>query len=165
MADHPLIAVAREALLALPHRLAPAPLPSPWDAPRGVFVTLRQAGKLRGCIGHLAPTEATLAQEVAACAVRAATEDPRFPPVEPYEVDELDLEVSVLAPPEPTTLEGLDPRRYGVIVTSGHRRAVLLPDLDGVDTVAEQLRICRAKGGIPADAPLTLQRFTVDKIT
>jgi len=165
MSDHPLIAVARDALAAYPGDYTPPELPDPWRAPRGVFVTLRKAGELRGCVGHLGPTRSTLAEEVAVCSVLAGHQDGRFDAVRPSELPQLTYEISVLTPPEPTNLEGLDPATYGVIVTSGNRRGVLLPDLDGVDTVAEQIRICRRKAGIQADAPVQLMRFQVVKVT
>jgi AMMECR1 domain-containing protein len=85
--------------------------------------------------------------------------------VQPEELPELDVEISILTPPEPTTSDQLDPKRYGVIVTSGWRRGVLLPDLDGVDTVDQQIHICRQKGGIPAHAPVTLERFEIVKVS
>lgn len=164
---HPLIEVAYRAIAA---SLAGAPftpprLPPPWDASRGVFVTLRAPdGALRGCIGHLRPTRATLAEEVAVCAVSSAHEDPRFRPLSAAELDGLRIDISLLHPPEPATEQGLDPARYGVIVTAGHRRAVLLPGLDGIDTVAEQLAIVRRKGGIAAHEPVVLERFEVVRI-
>ena len=164
--SEPLIAIARDALTA---RLRgqgyrPPPLDPPWHRSRGVFVTLTQHGRLRGCVGHLGPTQPTLAEEVAVCAVLAGTRDDRFKPVTEAELPSLDYEISVLTVPEPTTEAELDPRRFGVIVSSGRRRGVLLPDLDGVDTPAEQIRICRQKGGIPPSAPVSLERFEVVKI-
>ena len=165
MTEHPLITVAREALEAYPRSYTPPELPEPYRAPRGVFVTLRKHGQLRGCIGHLAPTQRTLAEEVAAVAVAAGHQDSRFPPVSRDELPELEYEVSLLTPPEPTTRDQLDPRRYGVIVSSGWRRGVLLPDLDGVDTVDEQIAICRRKAGIGPHEPITLERFQVVKVS
>jgi len=162
MSEHPLITVARDAIEAQgPY--APPELPD-FREPRGVFVTLHKHGKLRGCVGHLGPTQATLAREVAAVAPLAAYQDSRFPPVSPEEFGDLDLEISILTPPEPTTWDQLDPRRYGVIVTAGRLRGVLLPDLDGVDTVADQVAICRRKAGIADQAPVALERFEVVKV-
>ncbi|MCA9566810.1 MAG: AmmeMemoRadiSam system protein A [Myxococcales bacterium] len=163
----PLVTIAREALSAAVRGepYAPTALDAPLDRSRGVFVTLEKAGELRGCIGHLAPTLPTLAEEVATVAVLAGTRDSRFPPVSPEELGSLQTSISLLSVPEPTTEDALDARRYGVIVTSGHRRGVLLPDLEGVDTPADQIRICRRKAGIPPHAPVTLERFTVEKRT
>jgi AmmeMemoRadiSam system protein A len=162
---NPLLTVARDALEAYPGRYTPPELPDPYREARGVFVTLRKHGQLRGCIGHLAPTRRTLAEEVATLAVAAGHEDSRFPPVTPEELPELDVEISILTPPEPTTRDQLDPRRYGCIVTAGWRRGVLLPDLEGVDTVDDQIAICRRKGGIAPHEPVTLERFEVVKVS
>lgn len=129
----------------------------------GAFVSLKKQGALRGCIGTYEPTEDNLAEEIIANAIRAATGDPRFPPVTLGELPELSVSVDVLSPPEPCTEADLDPRRYGVIVTAGWRRGLLLPDLPGVDTVEEQLRIAKLKAGIRPDAPCQLARFTVER--
>ncbi|HMV70425.1 MAG TPA: AmmeMemoRadiSam system protein A, partial [Myxococcota bacterium] len=131
--------------------------------PAGVFVTLRAGGELRGCIGHITPTRASLLEEVAAVAPLAAVEDPRFPPVRADELDGLDVEVSVLEPPEPCAADQLDPRVWGVIVTAGGRRGLLLPDLEGVDSVEQQLAIARRKAGVPPGAAVALERFRVRK--
>jgi AmmeMemoRadiSam system protein A len=128
----------------------------------GAFVSLHMGGQLRGCIGTIAPTEKSLAWEIVQNAVSAGTRDPRFPPVRPDELKELEYSVDVLGKPEPVdSPQQLDPKRYGVIVSSGHRRGLLLPDLDGVDTVEKQLNIARQKGGIRAGDPCTIERFQV----
>ena len=128
----------------------------------GAFVSLHKDGRLRGCIGTIAPTQENLAREIVQNAVSAGTRDPRFPPVRAAELDELEYSVDVLGQPEPVDSPAqLDPKTYGVIVSCGRKRGLLLPDLDGVDTVAEQVDIARRKGGIRADDPYTLQRFKV----
>lgn len=128
----------------------------------GAFVSLHKDGRLRGCIGTIAPTEENVAKEIVQNAVSAGTRDPRFPPVRLDELDRLEYSVDVLGKPEPVdSPAALDPKRYGVIVTCGQKRGLLLPDLDGVDTVDEQLEIARRKGGIRAEEPYTLQRFEV----
>lgn len=128
----------------------------------GAFVSLHKDGRLRGCIGTVTPTEENLAWEIVRNAVSAGTRDPRFPPVRPDELDELEYSVDVLGQPEPVeSAAGLDPKIYGVIVSCGRKRGLLLPDLDGVDTVAEQIDIARRKGGIREEEPYTLQRFKV----
>ena len=128
----------------------------------GAFVSLHKDGRLRGCIGTIAPTEENVAKEIVQNAVSAGTRDPRFPPVRIDELDRLEYSVDVLGKPEPVdSPAALDPKRYGVIVTYGQKRGLLLPDLDGVDTVDEQLEIARRKGGIRAEEPYTLQRFEV----
>ena len=128
----------------------------------GVFVSLKKRGQLRGCIGTIEPMEENVAQEIIRNAIAAATRDPRFPPVRPEELDDLDISVDVLTTPEPVEgMEDLDPKRYGVIVESGWRRGLLLPDLEGVDTVEYQVEICRRKAGIGPDEPVRLYRFEV----
>lgn len=128
----------------------------------GAFVSLHIGGRLRGCIGTIAPTRASVAQEIVQNAVSAGTQDPRFPPVHPEELDELEYSVDVLGEPEPVnSLDQLNPKRYGVIVSCGTRRGLLLPALDGVDTVAQQVDIARQKGGIRAEEPYQIERFEV----
>ena len=132
----------------------------------GCFVSLKVDGQLRGCIGTIAPTKASLAEEICANAVSAGRRDRRFPPVEVDELDELVYDVDVLCQPEPIEGKGqLDPRRYGVIVsTDDGRRGLLLPDLDGVDSVDEQVRIAAQKGGIDLIGDsYRLERFEVER--
>jgi AmmeMemoRadiSam system protein A len=130
----------------------------------GVFVTLHEHGQLRGCIGTIAPTRDTVAEEVIGNAVEAATRDPRFPPVTAEELADLDVKVDVLHAPEPVAgLDELDPRTYGVIVSCGWRKGLLLPDLEGVDTAEQQVSIAARKGGIASHEPMELQRFKVDR--
>jgi AmmeMemoRadiSam system protein A len=146
-------------------RSTPSPVPlsdSTFPARAGAFVSLHTPAGLRGCIGTIAPTEPTLALEIARNAVQAATRDPRFPPVRTDELDALEITVDVLGEPEPvSSLDELDPRVYGVIVTSGRRRGLLLPDLEGVDTVQEQIAIAMQKAGIRPDDTVSLERFRV----
>jgi AmmeMemoRadiSam system protein A len=128
----------------------------------GVFVSLHKHGQLRGCIGTFEPTNDNVAQEIIANAISSATRDPRFPPVTPSELDDLEYSVDVLTKPEPVTdMSQLDPKEYGVIVESGWRRGLLLPDLEGVDSVEEQIAICRLKAGIAPSEPVNLYRFQV----
>ena len=128
----------------------------------GAFVSLHMGGRLRGCIGTIGPTQENLAWEIIRNAVSAGTRDPRFPAVRAEELDELEYSVDVLGQPESVdALDQLDPRQYGVIVSFGHQRGLLLPDLDGVDTAEQQIDIARQKGGIRATDPYTLQRFKV----
>jgi AmmeMemoRadiSam system protein A len=119
---------------------------------------------LRGCIGTFSPTMANVAEEIVTNAISSATRDPRFMPVQPSELHDLEYSVDVLSEPEPVSGVGeLDPRKYGVIVECGFRRGLLLPDLEGVDKVQEQIEICRAKAGIAADEPIELYRFRVQR--
>lgn len=132
----------------------------------GAFVSLHVGEQLRGCIGTISPTAANLAEEIVQNAVSAGTRDPRFPPVGEGELDTLEYSVDVLGAPEP--VDGprqLDPKRYGVIVSRGRRRGLLLPDLDGVDTAEQQLAIAREKGGIRAEEPYQIARFQVVRHT
>ena len=128
----------------------------------GVFVSIHKDGKLRGCIGTFLPTRECTAKEIISNAVSASTRDPRFDPIGPEELKWLEINVDVLSTPEPIGgKEELDVKRYGVIVSSGSRRGLLLPDLDGVDTVDEQVDIARRKAGIREQDPITLERFEV----
>jgi len=128
----------------------------------GVFVSIHKGDDLRGCIGTIGPTEKDIAREIIQNAVSAATRDPRFPPVSPVELADLNYKVDVLTEPEPVKSEKeLDVKRYGVIVEAGWRRGLLLPDLEGVESVAHQIEICRAKGSIGENEPVRLYRFEV----
>lgn len=128
----------------------------------GAFVSLHKDGALRGCIGTIAPTCENLAWEIVQNAVSACSRDPRFAPVREEELEALEYSVDVLGTPEPVeNTDDLDPKRYGVIVSAGGRRGLLLPDLDGVDSVRRQLDIACQKAGIRANEPCTIQRFEV----
>ncbi len=128
----------------------------------GVFVSIHKDGKLRGCIGTFLPTRENIAREIISNAVSASTRDPRFDPVRPDELKWLEINVDVLSAPERIDSKAdLDVKKYGVIVSSGSRRGLLLPDLDGVDTVDEQVDIAMRKGGISPKDPVTLERFEV----
>ncbi len=141
-------------------------MPPEWQERAPVFVTLHTpAGELRGCIGSLEPTTANVAAETMDRAVAAATADPRFAPVRPEEVEELDVEVSVLSPLEAVdSIADLDPSRYGVVVEAGGRRGVLLPAIPSIDDAETQVAIARRKAGLGPDRPVHLYRFTVDKV-
>lgn len=142
----------------------PDPLPPEMSAKAGVFVSIKKRGELRGCIGTYQPAHDTIGTEIIMNAISAATKDPRFPPVTEKELPELSYSVDVLSPPE--RVEGpqaLDPRKYGVIVVSGFRRGLLLPDLEGVDTVEQQLKIAKMKAGIFEDEDVEIYRFTVQR--
>jgi AMMECR1 domain-containing protein len=110
------------------------------------------------------PTTESIACETINNAISAATRDPRFGPVSAAELPDLEYSVDVLSPPEKINdTSGLDPRKYGIILKSGHKRGLLLPDLEGVDTVEEQVRITRLKAGILPDEPVEIYRFTVSR--
>ena len=142
----------------------PAELTPEMQERAGVFVSLHSRGMLRGCIGTFEPTQANVAEEIISNAISSSTRDPRFPPVTPAELDDLEYSVDVLTRPEPVeSAADLDPRRYGVIVESGGRKGLLLPDLEGVDSVEHQIEICRSKAGIMPDEPVKLYRFEVKR--
>ncbi len=132
----------------------------------GVFVSLKIAGKLRGCIGTIQASCEQLAQEIVKNAVAACSEDPRFDLVRPEELERIVYSVDVLGPTERIeSVEQLDARRYGVIVVSGYRKGLLLPNLEGVDTVEEQLKIAKRKAGIPENERCRMERFEVVRHT
>jgi len=130
----------------------------------GVFVCLKKEGELRGCIGTIQPATGSIAEEIRDNAVSSASADFRFPPVNPDELDSLTYSVDVLEEPEDIDgMDKLDPTTYGVIVRSGNRAGLLLPDLEGVDTAEEQVRIAMMKAGIRPGEPVRLQRFKVTR--
>jgi AmmeMemoRadiSam system protein A len=132
----------------------------------GVFVSLKKLGNLRGCIGTIAPVTPSVAEEILRNAVSSCSEDPRFDKVRPDELDDLVYSVDVLAPPEPIeSAQVLDVRRYGVIVSAGRKRSLLLPNLEGVDTVEQQISIASRKAGIRPDEKISLERFEVVRHT
>lgn len=139
-------------------------LPRAEERRAGCFVSLHSGGALRGCIGTIAPTAESLGAEIVRNAVCACSEDPRFDAVTPEELDSLEYSVDVLEPSEPVSSpDELDPKKYGVIVTSGFRRGLLLPDLEGVETVEAQLAIACRKAGIPPEGPFDIRRFQVTR--
>ena len=130
----------------------------------GVFVSLHEDERLRGCIGTIAPVTPCIAQEIIDNGVSAAARDPRFNPVEPGELDKLVYSVDVLEPPERIESPSqLDVKKYGVIVTNGGRRGLLLPNLDGVSSVDEQIAIAKQKAGIAQGEAVALERFKVTR--
>ena len=130
----------------------------------GVFVSIKKKGQLRGCIGTFEPTTENVAYEVIANAISSATRDPRFAPITADELGDLSYSVDVLTAPEAVdSKDQLDPRKYGVIVESDWRKGLLLPDLEGVDSVDHQIDICRQKADIGPDEPVKLYRFEVKR--
>jgi len=128
----------------------------------GVFVSLHKNGRLRGCIGTISAATGSIALEIMQNAVSAGLRDSRFEPVSVKELPALVYKVDVLSAPELISSPAeLDVKRYGVIVTSGYKRGLLLPNLDGVDTADEQINIAKRKAGISADEPVKLERFEV----
>ncbi len=128
----------------------------------GVFVSIKEDGRLRGCIGTIQAVQDSIAEEIIANAVSASTKDPRFSPIEPWELERLSISVDVLGEKEKiASPDQLDPTRYGVIVTKGRKRGLLLPNLEGIDTVEDQIAIAKRKAGIAEEEPVELERFKV----
>lgn len=145
----------------------PTPLPNDMAESRAVFVSLHTSdGLLRGCRGTISPTEPNLAQAIINTAIASATDDPRFPPMSVDELDDLDVKVDVLSDMEPVTdTNELDEKKYGVVIKSDYRRALLLPDIAAVESVPHQLELVRRKAGIGPHEPAELYRFTVTRYT
>ncbi len=127
----------------------------------GVFVSLKKYGELRGCIGTIEPTRTSIAEEIINNAISAGVSDPRFDGVTASELNFLAYSVDILGKCMPTTKEGLDVEKYGVVVKSGTKRGLLLPNLDGIDTVDKQLEIALEKARINSNANYTIERFEV----
>jgi AmmeMemoRadiSam system protein A len=167
---HPIVALAMRALETYTQKgeliSPPATLTDDMEQRAGVFVCLKKRGELRGCIGTFLPSRGNVAEEVIRNAIAAGTEDPRFPPVTMHELPHLTCSVDILSVPEKINgLNELDPRKYGVIVVSGQRRGLLLPDLEGVNTAEEQLMIAKMKAGIHANEEVEIYRFGVKRYT
>ena len=128
----------------------------------GVFVSIKKEGRLRGCIGTIQAVQGSIAEEIIHNAVSASSKDPRFSPIRPEELDKLTISVDVLGTMEKIdSPKQLDVKRYGVVVTKGYRRGLLLPNLEGVDTVADQISIAKQKAGIAEEEEAELERFEV----
>ncbi len=165
---HPLARLAREAvgtyvkegkIIDPPDELIPE-----MKKRAGVFVSIHKLGELRGCIGTFEPRRRNVAEEIITNAISSAAKDPRFSPVASAELEDLEYSVDVLTKPEfVESQDQLDPKKYGVIVECGYRKGLLLPDLEGVDTVDYQIDICRQKAGIDPDEPIKLYRFEVKR--
>jgi AmmeMemoRadiSam system protein A len=166
-APHPLVRLAKqavEAYVSTGKTVRPMELTPEMMRRAATFVCLKKGGELRGCIGTFEPTRANVAEETIVNAIASATRDPRFLPVEADELPELTYTVDVLTRPEPVDCpDELNPRRHGVIVECGPRRGLLLPDLEGVDTVDQQIEICRRKAGLSPDDPVKLYCFEVER--
>jgi len=164
---HPIVKLAKETVESyVCHGEVPQPeeLTPEMKQRAGVFVSIHKHGELRGCIGTFEPTRANVAEEIMANAISSATRDPRFPAVNGSELAELEYSVDILTSPESVKdISQLAPKKYGVIVESGFKRGLLLPDLEGVDTVDRQIEICRLKAGITFNEPVNLYRFEVKR--
>ncbi len=165
---HPLVDLARKSIetyiregkiIELPETLSPE-----MKGEAGVFVCIKKDNQLRGCIGTLSPSHACVAIETIQNAISAATKDPRFHPVQEHELGDLEYCVDVLSPPEKVDdLKQLDPKKYGIVLVCDTRKGLLLPDLEGVDTVDEQIRITRLKACILPEEETEMYRFEVQR--
>ncbi len=163
---HPIVLLAKKAIeeyikngkiIEPPEELTPE-----MKSQAGVFVSLKKKGQLRGCIGTFMPSYESVAKEIIMNAIASATRDPRFPALRESELDEINYSVDILSAPEKVNnLNELNPKKYGIIVISGMKKGLLLPDLEGVNTVEEQINIARMKAGIEYGEPVDIYRFEV----
>ncbi|MBC8287841.1 MAG: AmmeMemoRadiSam system protein A [Nitrospinae bacterium] len=168
MPSHPLVDLA---IQSVKHHLkkgrplpCPDPLPEEMKDRAGTFISIKKNGLLRGCIGTISPKYDNLAEEVIQNAIKAANEDPRFPAIKENELDQLTFSVDVLTTPEKIDdLTSLNVERYGLIVRSEDRRGLLLPNLENIKTIDQQLKVCLKKGGIKETDPYDLYRFEVKR--
>lgn len=166
-AEDPYVRLARQSLESYVKKKKitdkPSGLPEEMIMKRaGTFVSIKKNGQLRGCIGTTAPTRDSVADEIIHNAISAGTQDPRFDPITVDELEELVYSVDVLGETEPiVSKDELDVKRFGVIVTKGRKRGLLLPNLEGVDTIDEQISISKKKAGIGETEEVTLERFEV----
>jgi AmmeMemoRadiSam system protein A len=163
---HPLVRLANQAVKHFIETGEPLPCPDPLPdnlkQKAGTFVTLRNEGALRGCIGTLTPKYNNLAEEVIKNAIRSASEDPRFDPVEKRELPSLTFSVDVLTLEEKINdLKEHNVKQFGLIVRGEGKKGVLLPDLDNIKTANQQLKVCLKKGRLSHDDKYELFRFKV----
>ena len=167
--NNQVVQLAREAIeeyVKNSHKIQPPQnLSEVMQKERGVFVSIKKNGNLRGCIGTTGPTQENVAREIIRNAINACSKDPRFQPVKPEELEKLEISVDILGEQELVSdLDELDPDKYGVIVKKGSRTGLLLPDLEGIETVREQVNIAKKKAGIPpAENNVELYRFQVHR--
>jgi AmmeMemoRadiSam system protein A len=164
---HPLVRLAKRTVEAFVRKgevIQPRRLSVEMKEKAGVFVSIHKLGELRGCIGTFEPQHDNVAEEIVANAISSASRDPRFLPVTKAELKHLEYSIDVLTEPELVkSQKELDPKKYGVIVEAGWRKGLLLPDLEEVNTVKEQIDICRLKADIDPDEPVKLYRFEVKR--
>jgi len=153
--------VKNQRVLAVPQKLSQG-----MKKRAAVFVSLhkKSTGELRGCIGTFFPTCKNIASEIIQNSISACSTDPRFPPVQSKELKDLEISVDILSTPEPAKKEGLDPKKYGIIVKSpSGQMGLLLPDISSVKTIEQQIEICCQKAGIGINEPIEIYRFTVER--
>jgi hypothetical protein len=168
MSSHPWVSLA---IRSVQHHLergcplpCPDPLPETMKTQAGTFVSIKKNRLLRGCIGTVSPKYANIAEEIIYNAIKAASEDPRFPPIEKGELDQLTFSVDVLTVPEKIdNISSLHVKRYGLIVRHNDKQGLLLPDLENIKSVDQQLKVCLKKGGIDETDDYELFRFEVKR--
>lgn len=142
----------------------PVILPHELKQKSACFVSLKSESILRGCIGTIEPVYSFLAKEIQNNAISAATRDPRFPPLSLDEFNSIECSVDVLMPSfKIWSISELDPVKYGVIVEKGTKRGVLLPNIDGVNEVKQQLSIAAQKAGINLTEDPNIYAFEVER--
>jgi AmmeMemoRadiSam system protein A len=167
--NHPLVSLA---IQSVKHQLekgfplpCPSPLPKGMQQQAGTFVTIKKNRLLRGCIGTIQPKYANVAEEVIQNAIKAMSEDPRFPAVEIQELKELTFSVDILTIPEKIKdTASLDVKRYGLIVQNENKKGLLLPNLENIKTIDQQLKACLNKGGMKETDNYELYRFKVKRL-
>jgi AmmeMemoRadiSam system protein A len=168
---HPLVRLARQTIetyVKTGRVIDPSSLSEVQDTAKpGVFVSIHYiTGELRGCVGTFHTTERFLVEQVIRSAVSACSHDPRFPPVQPSELPLLSVKVDILSPFESIdSPDDLDIKYYGLMVESGRKRGLLLPDIPGIANVEQQIEIAKMKAGIRLDEPIKMYRFTVERYT
>ena len=170
MDTHPYVKLAVQAVHYFLSEGKPMPCPSPvpdgMNDQSGTFVSIKKKTnrELRGCIGTVIPNQDNLAKEIIHNAVNAATRDPRFKSIKIEELDQLLFSVDVLTPLEPIeNPEQLNPKKYGLSIKYEGHQGILLPNLEGIDTVQRQIDLCLKKGTIPKDASFKMYRFEVER--
>lgn len=168
---HPFVALAKKAVEEYVRNgevlAPPTEISADMHRRAGVFICLKIAGQLRGCIGTFQPCRNNLYEEIVHNAISAAVSDPRFSLVSPDELADIVYTVDILSEPQRISdISELNPKIYGIIVSKGSRRGLLLPDLEGIDTVEKQLRTTKMKAGInPHDTDVEIYRFIVERHT
>lgn len=167
---HPLVKLARKTIQSFITNKVTPPLPKnlpdEFTSKRGVFVSIKKKGRLRGCIGTIEPVKKNVAGEVIHNAISASTQDPRFPSVTTEELDDITISVDILSPLEKITdLSELDPKKYGILLSCNFKKGVLLPDIEGINSVEEQIRIAKSKGDIKTYEKFQIQRFEVQRFS
>lgn len=128
----------------------------------GVFVSISKFDELRGCVGSLCPLQKNIGEEIIYNAIAAAMEDPRFLPIEEKELPYLEYQVDILSETtEVKDMKELDAKKYGVVVRDHYRKGLLLPDIQGIESPLQQIRIALEKAGMSPDEPFQLERFEV----